>query len=422
MKDYEDFPPLEVTGAEGSHLHLKDGRKLIDAISSWWCKTLGHGHPRLREALKRQADRFEHVILANTTNDTIAALSRELSRLNDSLRHVFYAGDGSTAVEVACKMALHAQKLRGNRYATRFVALENGYHGETALTLALGDLGIYKEAYVDILPPAEFLRGVPYVSSRRDPLWSDCAAAWPAVERQLEEQLPAVCAVVVEPLLQGAGGMRVYSADFLRRLRAWTSSHGVYLIADEILTGFGRAGSMLACDQAGVTPDFVCLSKGLTAGWLPMSAVLTTDAVYSLFYGDYGTGRDFLHSNTYAGNALAAAVALEALHIYREEDIPAQARALGTSMEAAFHRMAARTGRLKNLRALGGVAAAELTGPGVAPGRRAGYHVYREAVARGALLRTLGDTVYWLPPLNTSSETMAELEEITVQAITAALP
>jgi adenosylmethionine-8-amino-7-oxononanoate aminotransferase len=435
MKDYDSFPPLDVVGAQGSYLHLKDGRRIIDAISSWWCKSLGHGHPRLKAALARQADSFEHVILANTVNDTITALSDGLAALcpgepgMPGLSRVFYAGDGSTAVEVAVKMALHAQRLAGHSERTRFLALENGYHGETALTLALSDVGLYREAYRDILPALgesgqEFLRGIPYVASRRDPLWADASAFWPALEKQLESRLPTLCALVIEPLLQGAGGMRIWSADGLRRLREWTRAHGVYLIADEILTGFGRTGSMLACEQAGIVPDFICLSKGLTAGWLPMSAVLTREEIYGLFYGDYGTGRDFLHSNTYAGNALAAAVALEALRIYKDEAIPTKAALLEEKLGNALGRVQTRTGRLKNLRFLGGMAAAELDVPasGSGPGRRTGFKVYREAVARGALLRTLGDTVYWLPPLNTAPETISELEEITVQALLAALP
>jgi adenosylmethionine---8-amino-7-oxononanoate aminotransferase len=446
MRDYEAFPPLEVVSAQGSRLHLKEGRSLIDAISSWWCKSLGHGHPRLKAALARQMDRFEHVILANTTHEIIVRLSERLADLSPGLSRVFYAGDGSTAVEIACKMALQASRLAGRRDAARggiprarFLALENGYHGETALTLALGDLGIYKEAYREILPPVSFLRGLPYLENRADPtgkagagagrapedlagnpLWSDCAAAWPALERQLEA-VPGLCAVVLEPVLQGAGGMRLYSPDLLRRLRAWTSAHGVWLIADEILTGFHRTGPALACSHAGIRPDFLCLSKGLTAGWLPMSALLTTEEVYGLFYGEYGSGRDFLHSNTYAGNALAAAVALEALDVYRDEGIEGRVLDLGAALRRGLSRVAGRTGRLTALRGLGGMAAADLTGPGVEPGARAGYRVYREAVARGALLRTLGDTVYWLPPLNTSLETVEELEEITAQAIEAAL-
>jgi adenosylmethionine-8-amino-7-oxononanoate aminotransferase len=420
MRDYESFPPLEVVGAQGSRLHLAGGRTLIDAISSWWCKSLGHGHPRLRAALTRQAERFEHVILANTTNDVVVRLSERLAALAPGLTRVFYGGDGSTAVEIAAKLALHARRITGAG-GSRFLALENGYHGETALTLGLGDLGIYRSAYADVLPPVEFLRGLPYVDSDAHPLWNDCASHWPALERQLEERREGLCAVVIEPILQGAGGMRFYSSDFLRRLRAWTRARGVYLIADEILTGFGRTGTMLACEHAGIVPDMVCLSKGLTAGWMPLSAVLVSDAIYDLFYAEYGTGRDFLHSNTYAGNPLAAAVALEALDIYREEDICGRVRRGQGELRAALERVAGSTGRLAHVRCLGAVAAADLTGPGTGPGKRAGYRVYREAVARGALLRTLGDTVYWLLPLNAEDGILPELEAITGAAIRAAL-
>lgn len=426
MKDYESFPPIEIIAASGSHLHLADGRKLIDAVSSWWCKTLGHGHPRLRAALSKQMDRFEHVILANTTNDLIVRLSENLAALAPGLDRVFYAGDGSTAVEVAVKMALHARRISGGgpagrRPATRFLALENGYHGETALTLALSDLGLYAEPYRDLMPPVAFLRGLPYVDSDAHPLWSDCSAVWPDLERQLEANLDGLCAIVVEPILQGAGGMRLYSADFLRRLRAWTRERGIYLIADEILSGFGRTGTMLACDHAGMVPDMICLSKGLTAGWLPMSAVLVSEEVYGHFYGDYGQGRDFLHSNTYAGNALGAAVALEALAIYRDEDILGRVRKNQAALRDGLRKVGEATGRLKNLRSLGAVVAADLQGPGTGPGRRAGYRVYQEAVVRGALLRTLGDTVYWLLPLNAGPDVLPELEAITKAAITAAL-
>jgi adenosylmethionine-8-amino-7-oxononanoate aminotransferase len=420
MRDYEDFPPLEVVGASGSRIELAGGRTLIDAISSWWCKSLGHGHPRLRAALMRQAGRFEHVIFANTTNEVVVRLSERLAALAPGLTRVFYAGDGSTAVEVAAKLALHARRISGAG-GGRFLALENGYHGETALTLGLGDLGIYRDAYSDVLPPVAFLRGLPYVDSEEHPLWRDCSAVWPGLERQLEAHRQGLCAVVVEPILQGAGGMRIYSADCLRRLRAWTREAGVYLIADEILTGFGRTGTMLACAHAGIVPDLVCLSKGLTAGWLPMSAVLVSEDLYRMFYAEYGTGRDFLHSNTYAGNPLAAAVALEALDVYRDEDICARVRAGQGPMRAAMERVAAATGRLADVRCLGAAAAAELTGPGTGPGKRAGYRVFREAVARGALLRTLGDTVYWLPPLNAGPDILPELEAITTAAIRAAL-
>ncbi len=427
MKDYENFPPLEIISASGIYLHLPEGKKLIDAISSWWCKTLGHGHPRLREALLHQVNRFEHVILANTSNETLVELSERLTGFFPSLSKVFYAGDGSMAVEIAVKMALQAKAIQSKgakKTPTRLMALENGYHGETALTLALGDLGLYREAYQAILPPVIFLRGIPYVDSDSHPLWSDCSSVWPAIEKQLDEQRTELCAIVLEPILQGAGGMLLYSADFLKRLRAWTLKNNVFLIADEILSGFGRTGKMFACEHAGIVPDFMCLSKGLTAGWLPMSAVLISQSIYEEFYADYGQGRDFLHSNTYAGNALGAAVALETLKIYEDENILSQVQNQAPFLRSQFEKIAKATGRLKNIRSLGGMVAGDLVldnlGAGHAqPKKRAGFQVYQEAVERGALLRNLGDTLYWLLPLNAQRSEIEALGDITEAAIQA---
>jgi adenosylmethionine-8-amino-7-oxononanoate aminotransferase len=421
MKDYESFPPLEVAGAEGSRLLLKDGSQVIDAVSSWWCKTLGHGHPRLRDALVRQANRFEHVISANTVSEPLVTLSERLSTLCPPLDKVFYGGDGSTAVEIALKMALHAQRIKGQAQRTKFIALENGYHGESGLALAVSDLGIYREPYAGVLPEPVILRGLPYVSGPADPLWNDCSAAWPALEKQLEAHADDAAALILEPVLQGAGGMRVYSPDLLIRLREWTARRGVLFVVDEILTGFWRTGETLAVHHAGIVPDLLCLSKGLTGGWLPFAATLVSPELYDLFYADYGKGRDFLHSNTYSGNALGAAVALEALSIYAEPGFRDEVAAFAAALAARWEQVAVATGALGNRRALGGMAAGDLVRPDGAPVTgRAGYGVFREAVARGALLRPLGNTLYWLPPLNTPPADLDRLAEITVEAIRAA--
>jgi adenosylmethionine-8-amino-7-oxononanoate aminotransferase len=422
MKDYEAFPPVEVAGAEGSHLLLRDGSRLIDANSSWWCKTLGHGHPRLREALRRQADRFEHVISANTSNETLVELSARLAALCPPLGHAFYAGDGSSAVEIALKLSLHAQRIQGRPERTRFIALSNGYHGESGLSLAVSDLGLYREPYAAVLPEPFILGGLPYVSSPDDPLWNDCGALWSALEAALEPMAATSAALIVEPVLQGAGGMRVYSPDLLRRLRAWTARHGVHLVADEILTGFWRTGAPLAVHHAGIVPDVLCLSKGLTAGWMPFSAALVHPDLYALFYADYGRGRDFLHSNTYSGNALGAAVALEALRIYSEPGFGEQVAGLSRRMAKLWGEVVAATGALENPRAVGAMVAADLRLPGNLKDTRAGFAVFREAVARGALLRPLGNTLYWLPPLNTEDGTLDRLAEITAASIRAVLP
>ncbi len=422
MKDYETFPPLEVAGAEGSRLILKDGSTVIDAVSSWWCKTLGHGHPRLREALVRQAARFEHVISANTANEVLVSLSEKLAALRPPLDKVFYGGDGSTAVEIALKMALHAQRIRGQAQRTKFIALENGYHGESGLALAVSDLGLYREPYAGVLPEPVILRGLSYVTGPADPPWNDCSVAWPLIERQLEAHAADAAALIVEPVLQGAGGMRVYSPDLLRRLRDWTARNGVFFVVDEIMTGFWRTGRMLAVHHAGIVPDLLCLSKGLTGGWMPFSATLVSPELYDLFYADYGTGRDFLHSNTYSGNALGAAVALEALSIYSEAGFAGEVAAFSAALSSRWEQVVAATGALENSRALGGMTAADLRGvDGRALPARAGFAVFREAVARGALLRPLGNTLYWLPPLNTPPADLDRLAETTAAAIGAAM-
>jgi adenosylmethionine-8-amino-7-oxononanoate aminotransferase len=414
MKDMADLSPLEIIGAEGSYIYLKDGRKIIDAISSWWCKSLGHGHPILREALIHQAKQFEHVILADTHHDVIGELSERLCQLSPTLKKVFYTGDGSTAVEVALKMSLHYRFNRGQSRRQKFIALQNSYHGESLLCLSVSDLGLYRDAYNSVLFESEFLNPLPYVSGREDESWNNAETSWPEIEKRLSVYAETATAIIVEPILQGAGGMKVYSPDLLRRLRQWCDDNDVHLIADEILTGFGRTGLPLACQHANIEPDIACLGKGLTAGWLPMSCVLVNDNIYDAFYDD-DRRRAFLHSNTFAGNPLAASVALATLKCLESENIYSKATALEIRMRELFQEVAKATGMLKNIRGIGGVVAADLSVEDES--RRLGYQVYQRAKALGALLRPLGNTIYWLPPLNISEVTLQELKAITTQSI-----
>lgn len=415
MKDHETIPLLEVVAAAGSYLHLKDGRKLIDAVSSWWCKSLGHQHPRIKKAIHAQLEKFEHVMLAGTTNSTIVELSEQLATLMPPLDKVLYASDGSCAVEMAMKLSLHAQKIRGNHNRTEFIALANAYHGETAGAMSVSELGIYRDAYQEMLFPVHFIQSIPYVSGIDDPLWQDCSSVWPEVERELTKICETTAALIVEPLVQGAGGMRVYSQDYLKRLHQWAQEHNIYVIADEIMTGFGRCGKMLACEYAEIIPDFVCLSKGLTAGTLPISVTLTHQDIYNLFYDDYATGNSFLHSHTHSGNALAASVASEVLNIMRDEKVLMQATIIGAHMQTAMRNIAKETNLLTNVRGLGACVAADLNVSD--KNMRAGLQVYEQAVELGALLRPLGNTIYWLPPLTSEVTTINELHDITLQAL-----
>ena len=441
MRDYVAFPPLVVTGARGVRLRLDDGREILDAISSWWCKALGHGHPRLVAALRAQQDAFEHVITANTTSAPLVRLCERVLAAANGLPasawgaaappgrqpghfgKVFLADNGSTAVEIALKMALQAQAQRGQPGRTRFVALENAYHGETAATLSVGDLDLYAAPYRALCFPAGRLTGLPYRTGPADPAWLDAGAEWPALAAELDRQADTLAAIVYEPVLQAAGGMRLYSPDLLRRLRSWADAHGVFLIADEIAAGMGRLGAILAShlvEGSGRTstaalPDFGVLSKGLTAGVLPLSAVLTTDAIYGLFDADYGDGRAFLHSNTFTGNALAVAVALAVLDVFADEDVLGRVAARGPGLVAALQKIAAERPYLRDVRGCGMVAAVDIRdtdGRALDPRRRTGWHVYREAVRRGALLRPLGDTMYLFPPLTATDDETGEMAAI----------
>lgn len=412
MADYRDFPPVPIVGAQGCRLRLDDGRELLDAISSWWCKSLGHGHPAIVAAIRDQATRFEHVILANTTNEPIVDLAEHLLQAANadagSFTKVFFTDSGSSGVEVALKMALHWQQLAGHAQRTRYAVLADGYHGETVGALSVSDVGLYADPYRPLLFPTLALHGLPLRSGPEDPRWMDAGDEWPTIAGQLDAQADALAAIIYEPVLQGAGGMRVLSPDLLPRLRAWADAHGVLLIADEVASGMGRCGAVLASHlattgQRSGMPDLAVVSKGLTGGSLPLACVLATQRMYDAFLGDWSSRRAFLHSSTFAGNALAVAAAGAVLRVFAHEDICATARTTGARMRSALAQMAASRPWLGPVRGVGMAAALDLRardGSALDPSARSGYAVYRAAVRRGALLRPLGDTMYLFPPLN----------------------
>ena len=414
MKDFEKYPPLIVNHANGSYLYTDRG-PIIDAISSWWCKSLGHGSPAVIKAIKEQLSRFEHVIGADTTYPLIVELAEQLADIS-GLQHVFFASDGSSAVEIAMKLALHATKLQGHTNRNKFIALKNSYHGETLATLSISDLGIYKEPFAGFGVQCHFLQQIPYVANADDPLWSSCDPEWALILKELEAAKDDVCALIVEPIVQGAGGMRCYSADFLHKLATWAKSNNIYLIADEIMTGLGRTGKWLACQHAGVVPDMICLSKGLTSGAMPLSCVLIDDPIYTLFYSDFAEGKSFLHSHTYSGNPLAVSAALATIKTMRTEGINQQAEELGVYMRQCFSEIATQTGKITNVRSIGAIVAGDLE---ETDSPRIGYQLHQEALRHGALLRPLGNTLYWLPPLTTARQTIESLAEITLNSIEA---
>ncbi len=413
MKDYEDFKPLNITKAQGSYIYHED-KPIIDAISSWWCKSLGHNHPSLQQALIKQLGILEHTILANTSNQTIELFTQKLCQLTHTDK-AFFASDGSCAVEIAMKMSIHARMIQGQSAKTQFAALQNGYHGETCATLSVSDVGLFKKPYQSLLFDCTFLTDIPYVTGTQDPLWHDARQAWDQAKIQLEPVKDKLNAIIFEPLVQGAGGMLIYSQDYLFRLAQWCKANDVYLIADEIMTGIGRTGALLACEHANITPDFICLSKGITSGMLPLSICLTNNDIYALFYDDYETQKAFLHSHTHSGNTLACAVALETLNIFEhQQTFDYVNMTLAPVMQQKMFDIAQSTQKLHNIRSLGAIVATDLKHPGEP---RAAYKLYQQAIKHGALMRPLGNTIYWLPPLNTDITTVNKLGEILQQIL-----
>ncbi|KAB2961910.1 MAG: adenosylmethionine--8-amino-7-oxononanoate transaminase [Thermoanaerobaculia bacterium] len=383
-------PPLPVVAGEGAWLVLADGRRIFDGISSWWVNLHGHGHPVIARAVAEQAARLEHVLFAGFAHEPAARLAAELvSRAPAGLPRVFYSDDGSTAVEVAMKMAVQAWRHRGEPRRTLFVALEDAYHGDTFGAMAAGGQAVFHGAFADLLCA---VRHVPVPHARRST--DECLAALEAV---LAREEGRIAAVLVEPIVQGAGGMLVHPPEYLAGLRAATARRGIPLVADEVFTGFGRTGRLFACEHAGIAPDLMCVSKGLTGGFLPLAATLASEEIYAAFLSE-DRGRAFFHGHSYTANPVACAAALASLRLLDEERSLERVAAL----ERLFARRLARLRGLPGVaatRGLGGLAVVELergAGGGYLDPR--GPQLARALLERGILLRPLGDVVYLLPP------------------------
>lgn len=404
MKDHEAAPPLPIRRGEGVWLEDFDGRRYIDAISSWWVNLFGHANPRINAALRDQLDTLEHVILAGLAHEPAIELAERLTAIApQGLSRCFYADSGSAAVEVALKMSYQYWRNLGHARKTRFVTLDNGYHGETLGALAVGGIGLYRDTYRPLL--METIRAPSpdlYARERGEDPGAYTARRLDDMRRILERHHEEVCAVIVEPLVQCAGSMRMYEPAYLAGLRALCDDFDVHLIADEIAVGFGRTGTMFACEQAGITPDFLCLSKGLTAGYLPLSAVLTRDSIYQAFYAEWSTMKAFLHSHSYTGNALACRAALASLDIFAQDGVIEANRARARRLGQACARFADHP-RVAEVRQRGMIVAIEAvrdrrTREPFDPRERRGRRIARAALERGVLLRPLGEVVYFMPP------------------------
>jgi len=411
MADYRAHTePLVVERAQGSRLFDVEGRSYIDANASWWSSALGHGHPRLLEALRSQSQKLCHAALGGITHAPAADLAEAICRVApDGLEHVFYSDDGSTAVEVAMKLALQFWHQNGRPERTRFVSLQEAFHGETLGVTALGGVELFRRPFAGALPSAE------YVPPPREP--GSLQACVDALEQTLAARADTIAAVVLEPVVQGASGMRFYDPAYLRFARELCDRFDVLLVFDEVATGYGRTGPMWACDHAGISPDVLCTAKGFTAGMLPMAATLSTPRIFEGFMGD--EDRAFYYGHTFCGHPLGAAVALEVLRIYEDEQVLQRAKPKAERIARAFREMGELAG-VASARSLGMIGALDLAGD-AGYLDQAGWRVYEEARRRGAYLRPLGNVVYVAPSLNIPDGDLEELLAIVRESVSAEL-
>ena len=420
MQVHEADPPVPVVGGEGCDLLLANGERVLDGISSWWTCLHGHGHPRLVSALERQAAKLDHAMFAGFTHEpALELVARLRPKLPPNLTRAFFSDDGSTAVEVALKMAFQAQLQRGEKGRDRFGALRGGYHGDTLGAVGVGELENFMTGlFRPLLLACERLE-VP--EDPRRELAPDLSG-WPERLEASRQQIGAffalhgerLAAFIAEPLIQCAGGMRMWPIELLQELRVQCDAHGVYLILDEVATGFGRTGTFLACEQAGVAPDLLCLSKGLTGGTLPLSLTWATEEIYGHFWGTPASGRAFLHGHSYTGNPTACAVASASLALFDDEPVLANAAALNAVMRTAFTALAAHPS-VRQARVLGTIGACRLVDPRTGEPHpaddRFGWRLHRRALDYGLLVRPIGDCLYLLPPLCTPPARIAEAAE-----------
>ncbi|WP_022850410.1 adenosylmethionine--8-amino-7-oxononanoate transaminase [Limisalsivibrio acetivorans] len=424
MKDVEKHPLLEIERGRGIYLYDKNGKSYIDAVSSWWVNLFGHANPRLNEALSRQAQKLEHVIFAGTTHPAAEELTERLLRITpEGLTKVFFADNGSSAVESAMKMSYGYRFNTGEREKNRFAYITNGYHGETLGALSVCDEELYTTLYGPIMMdnlcvPGPDCTRCPYNKERHT-----CSAeCFERSEKALRENAERLTAILVEPLLQCAGGFRMYPPVYLQKLRTLTKELNIHLIFDEIAAGFGRTGTMFALEQPGVTPDLLCLSKGITSGYMPLSVVMATDEIYYSFYDDYETLKAFMHSHSYTGNPLACALAVETLKIFEDENVIENNKDKYGHMRNLIEEAFKGHPNVGEIRHVGFVSAVELVQDRdkMIPfdwKDRTGFQIYRQAVKRGALLRNIGDTMYFMPPYVINKEQITTLVGIAEESL-----
>ena len=413
MKHHESLPLIPLACASGCWLYDFEGNRYLDAVSSWWVNLFGHANPRINAALVDQLSSLEHAMLAGFTHEPVVELSEKLGALTKgALGHCFYGSDGASATEIALKMSFHYWRNSGKPQKTQFVSLKGSYHGETLGALAVTDVALFRDVYAPLLQRSTQVASPDWRLADANETPREVAARCALeLERYLAAHHPATAALIVEPLVQGATGMAMYDPLYLARAREICERYEVHLIADEIMTGFGRTGTFFAHEQGGIAPDFLCLSKGITGGYLPLSVVMTRDAIFDAFYDDAMT-RGFLHSHSYTGNALACRAALATLAIFESDGVLAANRAKAATMNALATPLAEHE-RVRDFRNTGMIWAFEIDAPAEGLSRR----IFEAALARELLLRPIGNTVYFMPPYTISEEELAMLVDRTVEIV-----
>lgn len=410
MKQHEQFPLVPISRGDGIWLVDEDGNRYLDAVSSWWVNLFGHNNTRIKDAIKLQLDTLEHVILAGFTHKPVVALSEKLAKLT-GLGHAFYGSDGASATEIALKMSFHYWRNTGKPNKTKFVSLQNSYHGETLGALGVTDVAIFKDTYAPLLMQSAQMPSPDFRLAKTGESAENYAMRCADVlENYLAAHHHEIAAFIIEPLVQCAAGMGMYHPAYITRAREICTQYEVHLIADEIAVGFGRTGTMFACEQANIKPDFICLSKGITGGYLPLSAVLTTDEVYQAFYDD-STIRGFLHSHSYTGNPLACSAALATLAIFESDNV------LQTNLEKAaaiWAKMQVLTDLpIKHLRHQGMIFAFDV----VTQNAQFSKQCYQAALQQNLLIRPVGNTVYFMPPYTITFDEINTMVTAAYQAV-----
>jgi adenosylmethionine-8-amino-7-oxononanoate aminotransferase len=410
MKQHEAYPLIPIQRGDGVWLYDMEGKRYLDAVSSWWVNLFGHNNLRIKDAIKQQLDTLEHVMLAGFTHEPVVILSEKLSQLT-GLSHAFYASDGASATEIALKMSFHYWRNSAKSSKTKFISLQNSYHGETLGALGVTDVAIFKDTYAPLLKQSAQMPSPDFrLSEAGESAEAFALRCAEALETYVATHHDELAALIIEPLVQCATGMAMYHPVYLARAREICTKYEVHLIADEIAVGFGRTGTMFACEQAKMKPDFICLSKGITGGYLPLSVVLTTDHIYQAFYDD-STAKGFLHSHSYTGNPLACSAALATLAIFESDNILEKNKQKTAYLKNKLQVFT--TLPIQYPRHQGLIFAFDVK----TNKPQFSKQCYQAAMQQGLLLRPIGNTVYWMPPYTITETEMDFMVDVTMETL-----